>query len=146
MIYKEKVFEVIDSNRDLFKDIDVLIIFIMIPLFYFIGHIVHGIDIFLFYLGRLIRELAEKTKLINPINLLINGHRVSTVLHQKKIGYSDFSKDCAKLRAQQLFSAAEYLYLLNDFFKGIYVISWIAIVVCLYPPTKAHVVSKINPG
>lgn len=129
--FREGLSGFVNTNKDLIKDADTVILLLSIPLFYFIGHIIHGVDTLLFYAGRPLRELSEKCICLKPFNLVINGHRVSNTLHQKKLDYVNFWKECAKLQNKKLFGASEYWYVLNDFFKGIYVVTWIAIIISI---------------
>ena len=113
-----------------------LTIFLLIPVLYLIGQLVHGIDLVFFKLGRLIwylknywdsRNFWFALGLINLSNFILNGHRISGNLNRLSILPKDFWKMASELQLKGIYSKVEYWHLMNDLFKGITLISvfWI---------------------
>jgi len=113
-----------------------LTIFLLIPTLYLVGQIVHGIDLILFKLGRFIWDIKiywDKRNfwfaigLINLLNFVFNGHRISGNLNRLGILTKDFWSMASKLQLKGIYSKVEYWNLMNDLFKGLTLISvfWI---------------------
>lgn len=134
------------SQKELLENITITI-FLLIPILYLIGQIIHGIDLLFFKFGRYIWDLKcffDKKNywfgigLINALNFLFNGYRVSGNLNQRKIPTKDFWKMASKLQLNNSFSKVEYWNLMNDLFKGLTLISvfWITYYSINYSPNN----------
>lgn len=119
------------------NDFTGLLVILAVPLVYFIGHIVHGLD----YLS--LKIYISIHRLLNCCNLrryktieftrqilhfIMYRHRVinSVILENKKNNTwkteEEFWITCTKLQKAGTFGSAEYWYALNDLFKGLYTI------------------------
>lgn len=115
------------------KDNSALTIFLLLPGLYILGHIVHGIDLFIFKIGRFIWDIKNKqaTKLkkfmvlwfFNTLNFVINGNRVTGILNRRPQNTHDFWQKANELQYLSKFDKSEYWNLMNDLFKGLTLVS-----------------------
>lgn len=115
------------------KDNSALTIFLLIPGLYILGHIVHGIDLLTFKIGRYVWDFMGKhvTKLkkfkvfwfINTLNFIINGNRVTGILNSRQQNTQEFWQRASELQYLGKFDKSEYWNLMNDLFKGLSLIS-----------------------
>lgn len=115
------------------KDNSALTIFLLVPGLYILGHIVHGLDLVSFKIGRCLWDFKEKYKvnlkkfkifwLFNVANFIINGNRVTGILNSIPQDTHKFWKQASELQFQGKFDRAEYWNLMNDLFKGLSLIS-----------------------
>ena len=120
------------SKQDI-KDNPALTVFLLIPILYLLGHLVHGIDLILFFIGGKAfhqkKKYTHKLKrwkiywLIRFVITVINGYRIAGLLNNKNLETTDFWKKVSKLQYNGKFSKAEYWNLMNDLLKGITLIS-----------------------
>lgn len=128
--YFDSINSAISCNLTKIKDFTSLIIFLTIPVAYFLGQIVHSIDTLMYFIGRGARKIKyNKTLSLRGIIVyILNGHRISGKLYlrnqKKKKAFTDteidtFWKKCAQLQVDNKFSSSEYWYVMNELFKGL---------------------------
>lgn len=116
------------------KENSALVVFLLIPGLYILGHVVHGIDLLTFKVGRYIWDLKDRYALtlknnkllwlFNILNFTLNGNRVSGILNAKSQNTHEFWQRVSKLQYKGKFDKAEYWNLMNDLFKGLTLISF----------------------
>ncbi|MBS1780111.1 MAG: hypothetical protein JST70_12340 [Bacteroidetes bacterium] len=124
------------------KDNEALVIFLLLPGLYLIGHFIHGLDLVLFKLGRYFWDLKSSysTKLkkfkvlwiVNFLVLILNGYRVTGMLNKKGIIPNEFWVKVSRLQYDGKFEKAEYWNLMNDLFKGLTLVSFCWLLFVLY--------------
>lgn len=116
------------------KDNSALTIFLLVPGLYILGHIVHGVDLLTFKVGRYIWDFKNKHSakfkkfkvlwFFNAVNFIINGNRITGILNSKSQNTHDFWKRASELQYLGKFDKSEYWNLMNDLFKGLTLISF----------------------
>ena len=124
------------------KDNSALTVFLLIPLLYILGHIVHAIDLLLLKSGQYIWKFKEKYSLklkkfkifwiFNFFNFIISGNRVTGILNEKRQNRGTFWKRVHELRHESKTSNSEYWYLMSDLHKGLALIciAWTILYLC----------------
>lgn len=126
-----------------------LLIILVVPMIYFIGHLIHGLDflslkIYIVIHKKLTDWKLRKFRIIEWIRLILHffmykNKVINSVIKDKKKNKTWeneelFWIDCAKLQKDGKFIPAEYWYTLNDLFKGLYTVflfsSIIAFITC----------------
>lgn len=112
-----------------------LFIVLAVPLIYFIGHLVHGLDFFSLKTYKCIHKKLTDWKwrrfmIIEWIRQVLHffmykNRVINSVIQENKRTKTwntdeDFWIDCAKLQKDGKFGPAEYWYTLNDLLKGLY--------------------------
>lgn len=118
------------------KDYSSLSLLLIIPLFYFIGHILMSIDDFIFN-GVLLKFYPKKFKnkgFWKYYNLAFFGFRNIGLRRQFNITDEDFFKTTDKLlnENKEIYLKAEYYQVLSDLFKGVLLIIIISCLVDFY--------------
>lgn len=127
--YENALFVFFNINLSFIEKNSVITIFLLVPGLYLLGQIIHGIDLLIFKIGRLvsdsINKYTDKHKRLmflwffKIVNFLINGNRVIGILEQNKLNIHDFWKKAAKLQSVDKYSKSEYWYLTNNLFTGL---------------------------
>ena len=116
------------------KEFSSLLIVLLIPVLYFIGHIIHGIDYqtmksYIFIHRKLTEKGWRKCSIIERIRIFLHlvmykNRVIESILNENRKSKTWKSKDffwidCAKLQKDGTFSSPEYWHTLNDLFKGL---------------------------
>jgi hypothetical protein len=138
----KNVTEYLFSNKDALKDYTSLVIFFSIPIAYFLGQILHGIDTVFFFFAKVCRKIKRGSfcwYALYPLIFLLSGHRISGYLFLKKENIEDFWSNCAKLQVEKNYAPSEYWYVMNDLFKGLALACFIFCIVSIFCYTKMFV-------
>lgn len=119
-----KIFYFYLYHSQLLKDNSTLIIFILLPIFYFTGQIIQSIDTPFYILGSKIwyYEKDNPDKFLKILYKIISSHRITGKLNEKEINSNDFWFKCNELSLISKYDRAEYSYIMNDLFKGLVII------------------------
>jgi hypothetical protein len=122
--------EFVKTHKEFFKDNSTLILFIGLPILYFTGHFLQSLDMLLYFLGREIRERINnpnitKKDFLKLIYSILSRHRVTGNLIKKEIDEKSFWTKCNALELASKYGHAEYSYIQNDMFKGLFILSLI---------------------
>ena len=111
------LYQEIDKLRESEKgNIIALISLLIIPFIYFIGQVVHAIDTLFLSIGIYLDKKKPKNTIVKLFYFLIFKHRIRGCL---KINVEDFWEKSDYLYILGLNNKYEYLYVLNDFYKGL---------------------------
>lgn len=120
-------------------------IFLLVPGLYLLGHIIHGMDLIIFKLGRYVEDfnLRNKNWFLNKLNYLLNGNRINGILFE--------NKNPAKTGFWELVinynnPKIEYWLVINDLLKGLYLISffWSCYFIIKCNCTNAFIYSSVT--
>jgi hypothetical protein len=128
--YSQTIFKFIDTHREIINDYNSLIIFFSVPLAYFLGHIVHALDNAMHSLLNLFKKIRLKP-LSNLIDYFIR-YRINGGLIRKNMSEETFWNNCNELQVKNSYSACEYLYVMQDLFKGLFLASIIFSTISLF--------------
>lgn len=108
------------------KDLSTLLIFLLIPLCYLIGHIVLTIDC-LIYNTRLTRRTLEtiymnKSCCLAQITNFLFSNRIRYVLDYKEINQDEFNQQRMNLVLNGMYEKADYYQIMSDLFKGVIIV------------------------
>lgn len=132
------------ANHMYIKEFSSLLIVLLIPLLYFIGHIIHGIDYqtlksYKFIHKKLTKKGWRKCFIIEWIRIFLHfvmykNRVIESILNENKKNKTWKSEDffwidCAILQKDGTFSSAEYWYTLNDLFKGLTIIFLLSFII-----------------
>lgn len=121
-------------NHMYIKEFSSLLIVLLIPFLYFIGHIIHGIDYltlksYKFIHKKLTEKGWRKCFIIEWIRIILHfvmykNRVVESILNENRKNNTWKSEDffwidCAVLQKDGKFTSAEYWHTLNDLFKGL---------------------------
>ena len=118
------------------KDYSSLSLLLIIPIFYFIGHILMSIDDFIFN-GVLLKFYPKKFKntgFWKYYNLVFFGFRNIGLRRQFNISDEDFFKTTDKLinNNKEIYLKAEYYQVMSDLFKGVLLVIVISCFIDFY--------------
>lgn len=112
-----------------------LLIVLVVPLIYFIGHLIHALGFFSLMTYKLIHTKLNdwklrKYKIVEWIRLIMHffmykNKVINSIIQENKkqktwYNEEEFWITCAKLQSEGKFASSEYWYTLNDLFKGLY--------------------------
>src|SRR5690606_6281746 len=107
------------------KDFSDFATIIFVPVFYFIGHLVMGVDDILLnnILYRPIkkRKIKESNWFWKAYIYLLFGYRNQGLKKSNEIEDYEFLKICDKLIADNKYEKAEYYQVMSDLFKGVFI-------------------------
>lgn len=127
------------ANKEIIKDFTALIIFFTIPIAYFLGQTLHGLDTLLFIFAKLTRKIKRNSFFwyaLYPFTFALNGPRISGFLFLQKKDIETFWSNCAKLQVEKSYASCEYWYVMNDLFKGLSFGSLIFSFISFYSNTR----------
>lgn len=117
------------------KDYSDLVILLIVPLSYIIGHLIMSIDDVIFN-GILLRLMPNRDfmhkKKWQLYNFVFFGYRNIGIRNRQSISNEDFFKTCDKLRSEDNFSNAEYFQVMSDLFKGILLVILFSIIIDIF--------------
>lgn len=124
---------------EVIKDNQTLIIFFIIPIAYFLGHIIHGLDTFIMKISKKLKKNDETSKCIEciksllkyPIYIPLNYYRVIIQIEKQKLENDKFWQDCNELQLKGKYIYAEYWYTMNDMLKGLTLTSFVMMLICI---------------
>jgi hypothetical protein len=128
-VYNLQLLRFFNVTKGDIKDNQAIIIFLLLPTLYLLGHFIHGVDLLLYKAGRFFWDLKSKHnkqfKIVSFIILILNGYRITGMLDEKGIVSHKFWIKVSKLQLEQKFDKVEYWYLMNDLLKGLTLISFV---------------------
>ncbi|ABG57931.1 hypothetical protein [Cytophaga hutchinsonii] len=101
-----------------------IVIFLLIPSLYLLGHIVHSIDSIIGRIGNYIEEKSTKHKFVIFLFKCVNGNRLLGNLKSEEIDFPFFNEKVNKLQFEDKYRQLEYWNLMNELFKGLTLISF----------------------
>ncbi len=134
--------EILSEITDFFEkykfisDFSGLLIALVIPVIYFIGHLIHGLDylslkMYIYIHNKLTKYKLRKFKIFEVLRLILyffmyKNKVINSIVQENKekktwISIEEFWLYCARLQKVGKFGPAEYWYTLNDLFKGLYI-------------------------
>lgn len=115
----------VNSALNGLKDFSDFATIIFVPVFYFIGHIVMGVDDIL--LNNILYRPIKKRKIKKSnwfwktYTYLLFGYRNQGLKKSNEIEDDEFLKICDKLIADNQYEKAEYYQVMSDLFKGVFI-------------------------
>jgi hypothetical protein len=118
-------------HKNFFIDNTTLVLFVSLPIIYFTGQYLQSLDMLLYFFGREINkriDITNNTKLkvfYKKIYKVVSYHRITGNLNKKQQNLNEFWTKCNSLELASKYNHAEYSYILNDMFKGIFILTFI---------------------
>lgn len=122
--FKNSLFNFFMIEIDKAKEFSTLYIFLLIPGLYLAGHIVQGVDYFIFKLSFFLSDkcLGEGPK--GPIVAIFLRHRIKYQLKKRNIEEERFWEACSYLIIVGKYDKVDYWNLMHTLFEGLLVIAW----------------------
>ncbi|WP_157491622.1 hypothetical protein [Flammeovirga sp. SJP92] len=119
------------------KNNNTVVVLLIVPLFYLLGHFIMGIDELL--LNRLLPKVYTYKKKAKIFTKIFYGYRNNSLKVENEISESDFLKKCDSLIKESNYDKAEYYQAMSDLFKGlvmsIYLIGFLTIILKIFSET-----------
>ena len=114
----------VDNNdtKAFIKENSTAIGLLSIPVFYFIGHLVHGIDdLFNHYSKRIKKQInfIKSNWFTRWLNKICFKNRINGYLEMNNEDVEAFWQKCAYIQVYSNFQSIDYFYVMNELFKGL---------------------------
>ena len=118
-----------------------LIIIFSIPLIYLIGQTTHGIDLILFEIAISLWKFNFNNKFLKSLRYYFNTLHVDGIVIIKNSDRDLFWKKVNRLQIKNKYSHLDYWILMNDLFKGLFIVSFISLIVSILFLNKINIIT-----